>query len=65
MGSYGVEVLTTDRNDIGALLKTFSCHTVKDGRPHQIIVNTIKGKGVSFMGNDAKWHIGFNIITIS
>ena len=27
-------------------------------RPSMIIANTIKGKGVSFMENDAKWHHG-------
>ena len=25
-------------------------------KPHLIIANTVKGKGVSFIENDAKWH---------
>lgn len=27
-----------------------------EGKPHCIVANTVKGKGVSFMENDVKWH---------
>ena len=29
-----------------------------DGKPHVVIANTIKGRGVSFMEDVAKWHHG-------
>ena len=32
--------------------------TAKTNKPKFIIANTIKGKGVSFMENDHKWHHG-------
>lgn len=31
----------------------------EDGKPHVIIANTIKGKGISFMENDILWHYRF------
>lgn len=38
---------------LGTLQKRFS------GSPRMIIANTIKGKGVSYMENDPKWHARF------
>lgn len=43
-----------DGHDIRALLKAFKNEDVK--KPKMIIANTIKGKGVSFMENNKKWH---------
>ena len=42
-----------DLRDIVATVE--QAKTLK-GRPTMIIARTVKGKGVSFMENDAKWH---------
>lgn len=43
-----------DGHKIECLLSGFKNKT--NGQPRAIIVNTIKGKGVSYMENDPKWH---------
>lgn len=46
-----------DGHDIAALVKVLSeCKDARNGKPHALIVQTIKGKGVSFMENQASWH---------
>ena len=42
-----------DFDELGAALSR--CRQVKS-RPQVIIADTIKGKGVSFMENNPKWH---------
>lgn len=54
----GWEVIEVDGNDIEQLLAGFSKANQVKGKPCLIIANTIKGKGVSFMENVAKWHHG-------
>jgi transketolase len=54
--STGWEVLETDGNDIENLQSTFRKIPVNGGKPHLIIARTVKGKGVSFMENQAGWH---------
>jgi len=41
-------------HDVGELIKEISDSHPE--RPHMIIANTIKGKGVSFMENNPEWH---------
>lgn len=54
--SFGWEVLNADGHDVQALRAAIlQAKTVK-GRPTVIICNTVKGKGVSFMENQAGWH---------
>jgi transketolase len=54
--SFGWHVIELDGHDIRALEKAFAeAETVK-GRPTAIIAHTIKGKGVSFMENEPKYH---------
>lgn len=56
--AFGWHVQETDGHDIAKLIKKIeNCQSVK-GKPHLIIANTIKGKGVSSMENVAKWHHG-------
>jgi len=55
--SFGWEVYDVDGNDIESLLKVFSS-LKSNGKPHLIISRTVKGKGVSYMENVAKWHHG-------
>lgn len=56
--AFGWEVVETDGHDMEQLVETLSKLPVVDGKPHLVIANTIKGKGVSFMENVAKWHHG-------
>lgn len=56
--SFGWEVVEVDGNDIEELLKVFNNVPAKKGKPTMVIANTVKGKGVSFMENQAKWHHG-------
>ncbi len=56
--AFGWSVMTTDGNNIGELRKAFGSIPVKPGRPSLIIANTVKGKGVSFMEDEKKWHHG-------
>jgi transketolase len=55
--AFGWEVRTVNGHDYAALTKTLS-KPAEIGKPTCIIANTVKGKGVSFMENVAKWHHG-------
>ncbi len=52
--AFGWEVTEIDGHDMAAITKALD-KTVT-GRPHVIIANTVKGKGVSFMENVVEWH---------
>lgn len=56
--SFGWAVREIDGNDIAALTAAFDALPFEKGKPSVIIANTIKGKGVSFMENQIKWHHG-------
>ena len=55
--SFGWEVRTVNGHDYAALTKALT-DPPEPGKPTFIIANTVKGKGVSFMENVAKWHHG-------
>jgi transketolase len=56
--SFGWEVLEINGHDLEELIEAFRKIPVVKKKPHLIIANTIKGKGVSFFENKAKWHHG-------
>ncbi|MDR2938331.1 MAG: transketolase [Prevotellaceae bacterium] len=57
--AFGWNVLEVDGNSIPELLKAFDFFKKnKNGKPHLLIAKTVKGKGVSYMENVAKWHHG-------
>jgi len=56
--SFGWEVLSADGNNMAQLLQTFKTIPAAASKPHLVMANTTKGKGVSFMENNAKWHHG-------
>lgn len=56
--SFGWAVKEINGNDIDELKSTLSAVPFVNGKPSVIIANTIKGKGISFMENDIKWHHG-------
>ncbi len=56
--SFGWGVRIIDGNDIEALQEAFNTLPFEIGKPSVIIAQTVKGKGVSFMENNLKWHHG-------
>lgn len=55
--SFGWHVHEVDGHDIAALIEQLaSCKAEGGTQPHVIIAHTTKGKGVSFMENEAGWH---------
>ena len=54
--AFGWEVHEVDGHDHAALLAVLAAPP--GDRPRCVIANTVKGKGVSFMENEAKWHHG-------
>lgn len=53
--SFGWEVTTADGHDMSALMECFDGIQMK-GKPHLLIANTIKGKGLPFAQNKPEWH---------
>ena len=54
--SFGFQVINIDGHNIQEIIDAFHvAKNVKD-KPTCIIAKTIKGKGVSYMENDVKWH---------
>lgn len=51
--AFGFDVAEVDGHDIGQLL---AAYRKKTAQPKFIIAETVKGKGVSFMENQAGWH---------
>jgi len=59
LSAFGCETLEIDGHSFGELLAAFSgLHERKNGKPLAIIANTVKGKGISFMEGQIKWHHG-------
>ena len=56
--AFGWAVREVDGNDVEALKEAFAALPFEKGKPSVIIANTVKGKGVSFMENQLKWHHG-------
>jgi transketolase len=58
LGAFGGEVRIVDGHNITALTEVLSMLPFTAGKPSVVIAKTIKGKGISFMENDPKWHHG-------
>lgn len=55
--AFGWSVSTVDGNDVAAVVDELSrCKNAGGSVPHAVIASTVKGKGVSFMENQAGWH---------
>lgn len=54
--SFGFNVLEVDGHNISNLIDVFNTAKQTKGKPTIIVAKTIKGKGVSFMENQAGWH---------
>lgn len=56
--SFGWAVREIDGNNVAEIQNAFDSLPFEIGKPSLIIAHTIKGKGVSFMENQLKWHHG-------
>lgn len=56
--AFGWAVKEVNGNDIDELKNAFSSLPFEKGKPSMIIAHTTKGKGVSYMENEIKWHHG-------
>lgn len=56
--SFGWAVREVDGNNIEALVAVFDSLPFEDQKPSFIIAHTVKGKGISYMENQIKWHHG-------
>lgn len=54
--AFGWDVQEIDGHDLQGIVDAIATAKERTGQPHMIILNTVKGKGVSFMENEAMWH---------
>ena len=55
--AFGWDAVVVDGHDVSALVEVLgACKANRSGKPHAVIAETVKGKGVSFMENQAGWH---------
>lgn len=56
--AFGFDVDQVDGNDMGAVVAALESSLGRRGRPHLLVLDTVKGKGVSFMEGQSAWHHG-------
>jgi transketolase len=56
--AFGWAVKEVNGNDVEELINAFNSLPFEKGKPSVIIAYTTKGKGVSYMENEIKWHHG-------
>ena len=56
MAAFGWNVIQVDGHDLAALSAAFDQAKQNQGAPTVVLAKTVKGKGVSFMENQAGWH---------
>lgn len=56
--AFGWDVIEMNGDDMEDILKTFAAIDYTNQKPHLLVSNTTKGRGVSFMEGIAKWHHG-------
>ena len=54
--AFGWHTIELDGHNIPALMSAFAEAQATKGKPTAIVANTVKGKGVSFMENNPKFH---------
>ncbi len=54
--AFGYAVRTVNGNDVAALVEIFDQAPFEKGKPNLILARTTKGKGVSFIEDQANWH---------
>ncbi len=56
--AFGWKVVSADGHNVSELRRTLNAVPAEKGKPTFVIANTTKGKGVSFMENQKRWHHG-------
>ena len=56
--AFGWDVISMNGDSMEDIVKTFDAIDYENKKPHLLVSNTTKGKGVSFMEGIAKWHHG-------
>jgi len=54
--SFGWHTVEIDGHDMGGIVGVLDELDKIKGKPKMIIAHTVKGKGVSFIENQVKWH---------
>lgn len=54
--AFNFYVINIDGHDFNQIRSAFTEAKAMKGRPTCIVMNTVKGKGVSFMENNVEWH---------
>lgn len=54
--AFGWNVIEIDGHNVDEILSALKVAREEKSKPTWIVANTVKGKGVSFMENDNKWH---------
>jgi transketolase len=54
--AFGWEAMRIDGHDFRQIAAAFDWASAQNGRPHVIIANTVKGKGVAEMEDNPGWH---------
>ena len=54
--AFGLHTIAVDGHDFDQLEAAFNEAKTVSGKPTAIVMTTTKGKGVSFMENNAGWH---------
>lgn len=54
--AFGWRVIETDGHDVAAVVASLEAAADRTGRPTVVVAHTVKGRGVSFMEGDYRWH---------
>ena len=54
--AFGWNVIHVDGHDYAALIAAFEQAAACKGKPTVLLAKTVKGKGISYMENNAGWH---------
>jgi transketolase len=54
--AFGFDVQQTNGNDVARFVDTVEGLDLHNGKPHVVLARTIKGKGISFIEDQASWH---------
>ena len=56
LNAFGFEAVEIDGHDFEQIEAAFAQARTVKGKPFAIVMKTVKGKGVSYMENNAGWH---------
>ena len=56
VAAFGFHVITINGHDFDQILSAYQQAAATKGQPTVILAKPVKGKGISFMENDAGWH---------